>query len=213
MIRKLIVIASGIGIALTVLSGSATGEEFKYVGAKKCRTCHKKELIGNQYAQWKDSRHAKAFETLASDKALEWATKRGVEGSPQEAGECLKCHVTGYEADESHFGLKRLKYGDGIQCETCHGRGSGYKTKKIMSNPEQSAARGLVISDEKLCLSCHNDESPAWDPSKYLLANGKRAGFDFEQAKKQIAHPIPEHVKGNYIELEKKLKAEKRASK
>ena len=28
----------------------------------------------------------------------------------------------------------------------------------------------------------------------------------------KIAHPIPEDVKGNYIEMEKKLKAEKRAA-
>ena len=38
-----------------------------------------------------------------------------------------------------------------------------------------------------------------------------KAGFDFAQAVKEIAHPIPEDVKGHYIEIEKKLKAEKRA--
>jgi hypothetical protein len=211
MIWKFVAITTGIGIALTVLAGGAAGGEFQYVGAKKCRTCHKKELIGNQYGHWEDSRHAKAFETLASDKALEYAQKKGIQGPPQKADECVKCHVTAYGADPSEIGLKPLNPADGVQCESCHGPGSGYKKKKIMSDREEAVANGLVIPDEEVCLRCHNDESPAWDPAKYVLADGSPAGFDFEQAKKEIEHPIPEDVKGNYIELEKKLKAEKRA--
>ena len=47
MIRKSIAITMGVGIALTVLAGGAAGGELQYVGVKKCRTRHKKELIGN----------------------------------------------------------------------------------------------------------------------------------------------------------------------
>jgi hypothetical protein len=47
----------------------------------------------------------------------------------------------------------------------------------------------------EICTACHNDESPTWDPAK---------GFDYEAAKEKIAHPIPEHVKGRYLELAKK---------
>ena len=36
-------------------------------------------------------------------------------------------------------------------------------------------------------------------------------GFDFEQAKEKIRHPIPEDVKGKYLEVEEKLRAEKKA--
>ncbi len=50
----------------------------------------------------------------------------------------------------------------------------------------------MIIPTEAVCTKCHNDESPAWDPQKYTLADGSKAGFDFEQAVKVIAHPVPE---------------------
>ena len=56
------------------------------------------------------------------------------------------------------------------------------------------------IPDEETCLKCHNDDSPFWDPKKYELAAGGTAGFDFDQANEEIAHMIPEDVKGKYIE-------------
>jgi hypothetical protein len=52
--------------------------------------------------------------------------------------------------------------------------------------------------------------SPSWDPGRYELADGGTAGFDHEQAKEEIAHPIPEDVKGRYIEIEKERKAKKK---
>jgi len=52
--------------------------------------------------------------------------------------------------------------------------------------------------DEKICTACHNDRSPTWDAAK---------GFDFEARKKDIAHPIPEDVKGRYLEVVKKKAA------
>jgi hypothetical protein len=33
-------------------------------------------------------------------------------------------------------------------------------------------------------------------------------GFDYDQAAQRIAHPIPEHVKGHYLELRKKQRDE-----
>ena len=63
----------------------AQATEFKYAGAKKCKSCHGKEPIGNQYASWLDTKHAKAFETLASDKAREWAAEATIRSSPRSA--------------------------------------------------------------------------------------------------------------------------------
>ena len=62
------------------------------------------------------------------------------------------------------------------------------------------------------CLACHNEESPTFDPARYTLPDGSSAGFDFELAKERIPHPIPEHVKGRFIELEKEEKARARAA-
>ena len=52
------------------------------------------------------------------------------------------------------------------------------------------------------------DRSPSWDPKKFKLANGSTVGFDYEQGKEKIAHEIPEDVKGHYLELLEKKKAE-----
>jgi hypothetical protein len=110
--------------------------------------------------------------------------------------------MTGHGLPATAFAKKPLKAKDGIQCESCHGPGSDYKKKKTMSDRDKSIAAGMWEpgKDEKICQKCHNDESPTWDAAE---------GFDFEERKKEIAHPIPEDVKGNYIAMEKKLKAEK----
>ena len=184
------------------LPGLVQGAEtpaHKYVGAKKCMSCHKKELIGDQYGEWKKGVHAKAFETLKSQKAAELAKKKGIAGPPQEADACLKCHVTGHGLPASAFQKAPLAAADGIQCESCHGPGADYKSKKTMSDHDRAVAKGMWEpgKDEKVCLTCHNDESPTWDPAK---------GFDFEAAKKKIAHPIPEDVKGKYLEIVKQRK-------
>jgi hypothetical protein len=86
-----------------------------------------------------------------------------------------------------------------VQCESCHGPGSEYRKKTVMADQKKAVAAGLVLpeKDEKVCTKCHNKDSPTWDAAK---------GFDFEAAKKKIAHPIPKDVKGHYIELEKKAR-------
>jgi hypothetical protein len=74
-----------------------------------------------------------------------------------------------------------------------------------MSDHDKSIAAGMWEpgEDEKICTGCHNDESPTWDAEK---------GFDYEERKEEIAHAIPEDVKGKYLEVEKKRKAERKAA-
>jgi hypothetical protein len=204
--------AIGLGLALTLGAVNAAAKDYKYIGVKKCRSCHKKELIGDQYGKWREGAHAKAYETLKGKEALEVAKQKGLSQPPHESKECLKCHVTAYGVD-ARLVTKGVKQVDGVQCESCHGPGQGYRKKKIMSDRKKSVARGMLEpeKDEKLCTTCHNDESPSWDPTKFKLAGGGTVGFDFELAKEKIAHPIPEEVKGKYLELEKKLREEKKA--
>jgi ribosomal protein L40E len=198
-------IALAIGFALVTGAGNGAAAEPQYVGAKKCRTCHKKELIGNQWGAWLEGDHAKAYETLKQEEALKIARERGLAQPPHEAEECLKCHATAFGLEPAQLAKgKPLEVSDGVQCESCHGPGSKYRKKKIMSNRDKAVAAGLWNpgEDEELCTTCHNDESPTWDPAE---------GFDYEEAKAEIAHPIPEDVKGKYLEIEKQRKAEKRA--
>ncbi len=150
----------------------------KYVGVKKCAMCHKSEAKGNQHAQWLSSKHAKAYEKLASPEAKELASKKGVTGNPQEAPECLKCHVTGYGEDAGLFTDSFIKT-DGVQCETCHGAGSDYLGLSVMKDKTKSVTAGLIIPTKEVCVKCHNPESPSYKE------------FNFEEFSKKIAHPRP----------------------
>ncbi len=113
--------------------------------------------------------------------------------------------MTAYGEDASKFAKKPLAAQNGVQCESCHGPGSLYKKKKTMADHDKSVAAGMWEpgKSDKICVGCHNDKSPTWDPAE---------GFDFEKRKEEIAHPIPADVKGKYIEVEKARKAAKKAS-
>jgi hypothetical protein len=190
-----IVVAIGFWLAAGVVG--AADEKPQYVGANKCRLCHKKELIGNQYGVWKEGKHAQAFETLKGEKALEIAKEKGISVPPHEAEQCLKCHVTAYGEDPSKFARRPLAPQDGVQCESCHGPGSLYRKKKTMSDREKAVAAGLweADKDDEICAACHNEDSP-------VVPEG---GFDFGKLREGIQHPIPEDVKGRYLEIEKQL--------
>ncbi|NIM19846.1 MAG: cytochrome C554 [Candidatus Latescibacteria bacterium] len=170
-----------IGTFAYSLGGS---EAFEYVGTSKCKMCHKSEKAGQQFTIWSESKHAKAFETLATPKAKEIAKGMGIE-DPQTSDACLKCHATA-AAVPADKRPAAVVLEDGVSCESCHGPGSAYKKKSIMeaiySGEEDGAKYGLVTPDEKLCKSCHNEESPTYDKSK---------PFDFAKRSKEIAHPVP----------------------
>jgi len=160
------------------VAAHAEDAEHKYIGVQKCGMCHKSEKKGNQLGQWEASKHAKAFEALASEAALKIAKEKGLKVPPQQADACLKCHVTGHGAKAELFEAS-FKPEQGVQCETCHGPGGDYKSLKVMKDRATAVAAGLVIPDAKTCAACHNEESPTFK------------GFDFDKAWAQIAHPNP----------------------
>ena len=165
--------------AVVCVSGSAKAEgPHKYVGVKKCAMCHKSEAKGNQYGRWLSTAHAKAYERLASPEAQETAKKKGVTGNPQEAPQCVKCHVTGFGEDESLFTEGFVKT-DGVQCETCHGAGGDYLSLNVMKDRTKSIAAGLIMPTKEVCVKCHNPESPNYRE------------FNFDESVKRIAHPRP----------------------
>lgn len=161
--------------------GNAYAGDFQYVGAKKCKICHKKAEDGEQYRIWSESAHAKAYETLASPESIEIGKKVGID-EPQKSDKCLKCHVTGHGEAAEMFGRK-YDIAEGVTCEACHGPGSKYKSKKkmiaIYNGELDGATLGLVEPNEETCKKCHNDGSPTF------------TGFDYEEYVKKIAHPKP----------------------
>lgn len=172
--------------------------DYSYMGVDNCKMCHKKVEKGNQFGVWSESKHATAFETLKSEESVKVAAEMGIEGSPTEAEECLTCHVTGwgkakgYEVLDAEFvanadnarAVKKNNSKANVGCESCHGPGSGYKSKTTMEgirNGEiEAASVGLWASTAEVCKTCHNEKSPTYKE------------FDFEKKVAEIAHPYPE---------------------
>jgi len=105
--------------------------KYEYVGAKKCRMCHKKDEV---YPTWEKTPHASAFDVLSEEQQKDKA--------------CLSCHATGMDAKGNLLG--------NVQCEACHGPGSEYKSKKIMEDRELAIENGLLIPDAETCVHCHD---------------------------------------------------------
>ncbi|UCH61813.1 MAG: cytochrome c family protein [Fidelibacterota bacterium] len=179
----------------------AQQDEFSYMGVNNCKMCHNKKDKGAQFNVWSEGPHARAFETLKSEEALKIATELKLEGSPHEAGECLGCHTTGwgkadgYEVLSADFignpkNARAVKKNDSkanVGCETCHGPGSGYKSKKTMNGifngAIDPATVGLFAPEKNVCITCHNEKSPTFKK------------FDFDAMAAKIAHPYPEEFK------------------
>lgn len=176
-------------LALVAAADAGAGEH-KFAGLLKCKRCHEVSAIGDQYGSWLQTKHAETFGTLATDQAKKWASEADV-ADPQTDERCIKCHTTAYGIPDERVSRKFDREA-GVQCEACHGAGADFRKKKIMIDRELAISKGLIPQTEEVCLRCHNDESPAWDPERYSLENGKKVGFNYDQAVRAIAHPVPE---------------------
>ena len=217
--RSLLLTAAGLLLFSAMAWGGAVGDaaaviEHDFVGARKCKSCHGKELMGDQNATWRKGLHRRAFDTLKSPESLALAKARGLEVPPSEAPECLACHVTAFGVPEARI-WKPLVPAAGVQCESCHGPGRDYRKKKVMDDLDHAREKGLwdPNGENGICQRCHNEASPTFDPERYTLEDGSTVGFDYTQAAERISHPIPPHVKGHYIELRKKQKEEEERGK
>lgn len=162
----------------------AAPKDHNYVGVKKCKTCHNQEKGGAQFLKWSESKHAKAFATLATPKALEIAKAKGI-ADPQKSDDCLKCHVTGHGKPAARFAASFADT-NGVGCETCHGAGADYMKMKTMQGIRDKTLKaedyGLVMPTKELCVECHNDKSPTfkefnWKADSTKIAHGIPAGY------------------------------------
>ena len=209
-----LVFAHAVSAQTQGLGDASASIQHDFVGARKCKSCHGKELMGDQNATWRAGPHAQAFKTLSNAQSLAIAGELGLSGAPSDAPACLVCHLTAYGVPEEQI-WKPLNSEEGVQCESCHGPGRDYRKKKIMADIDKARANGLWDpgKDHEICLRCHNDASPTFDPHRYTLSDGSTRAFDYDQAAERIDHPIPEHVKGRYLELRKKQKEEEERQK
>ena len=119
-----------IALAVMAVSFGAFAGDHEYVGADKCKMCHKV-----QYASWEMTKHAKATDAAKASTEREFSA------------DCLKCHATNASEDFP-----------GVQCEACHGAGADFKKMSIMKDIETAKANGLIIPTQETCDGCHTGE-------------------------------------------------------
>jgi hypothetical protein len=147
----------------------------KFIGADKCKNCHRAEASGDQFGSWQKSAHAKAFATLATDKAKEVGKAKGI-ADPQKSDQCLKCHVTAFGVAADMI-KKGFDASHGVQCESCHGPGEQHLKARFAAAAKAGGEEGAVAAyqeipegemiaavDPATCVACHNPESPTFKP-------------------------------------------------
>ncbi len=148
------------GSAVVAMEASHAAEPVagpQYVGAIVCGTCHGRTSPDKRiFSKWRASEHARAYAILGTERAREIAAEMGVEGNPQHAAECLKCHVTGGGEPSGKF-AETFDPAHGVQCESCHGAGSDYMHDGVMRDPVAAAEAGLVDVEPSVCLTCHTE--------------------------------------------------------
>ncbi|MDZ7639201.1 MAG: multiheme c-type cytochrome [Bryobacterales bacterium] len=154
-----------------------------YVGAKACAACHDGPQAGHQFAKWRQSNHARAWEVLKHPESLAIARLSGLRRQPWEEPICLGCHSTGYNAEDWQKD-DGFRAEDGIQCESCHGPGSEYARAEVMANREAAQRAGLRLGARGDCLSCHVEKN------SHVSVLGSKA-FEVEAAWARIAHAKP----------------------
>jgi len=144
MLRKVAILTTLLAVVLLFGNLAFSGEDVKakpkedtkvkheFVGAKKCKMCHKKDGI---HPSWAETKHAKAWDLLSDDE--------------KKKEDCVKCHSTGTTA--------KGEFLEGVQCEACHGAGADYKKKSIMQDHEKAMAAGLIMPTEEVCKACHEN--------------------------------------------------------
>ena len=162
---------------LVFFAGTALmAQNFKYIGASKCKMCHVKPATGEQYNIWAKGPHAGAMKTLAGEEAKKIASEKGI-ADPTTDPACIKCHSTVAAVDSKLIATAKMD--EGVSCESCHGPGSMYKGASVMKNRALAMSKGMIIPDEALCKTCHNEESPTYK------------GFNYTEMLAKIAHPNP----------------------
>jgi hypothetical protein len=173
-----------------------------YVGSEACAKCHPAE-----FASWKESKHAHAFE------ALEKLAKRPAQR--QFDGECALCHTVGLVFNTGYRDAASTPHLKHVGCEACHGPGSGHSAdgkdaallalqspwrdpktpgdrlpavatmEKIGKLPADRRSAAALTAAEKravagvsaMCAGCHDQDN---DPN-----------FDLFTYWPKVAHPTP----------------------
>lgn len=136
----------------------------RFVGSAKCEACHEES-----YKVWKKSKHADAYETLAT-----------LDPPRNFDPECLSCHVVGWHPTNffpytsGYKSQKKTPHLVNTGCEDCHGPGEKHCAVELGSNEalQEKYRKAIVITKEESrkqqCATCHDlDNSPDFDFDTY----------------------------------------------
>jgi hypothetical protein len=166
----------------------------KYVGSDKCKKCHE-----HAYNVWLNSKHAHAFQSLVT------ATRPSLR---QFDGECVVCHVTGFEYQTGYRNEKDTLLLKNVGCESCHGPGSEHAIKKnrspkllalmnpwkTKSNEDEPTKKRRLLGLHDTCTHCHDvDNDVNWN--KPPAAANKPPTW-FTRDWKKIEHMTPKEALG-----------------
>jgi peroxiredoxin len=116
-----------------------------YSGNEFCSVCHESE---NQ--TWQLTNHARAFDTL-------------IRHGADRDGECVGCHVVGWERPGGFSLADPALHLENVGCETCHGRGGGH----LRDTPGELTPEEPDY--EATCEVCHNPKhSLGFDYASFL---------------------------------------------
>ena len=146
----------------------------------------------NEFSTWiAHDKHAKAYESLLSDRAKTMAKNLGIPAAHKDL-RCLACHTTPQIAQEQ----SKLDYplDLGVGCESCHGSASskwlGIHTTEAWKNTPSAAKKALYDNEgmnylgnamvqAQVCMGCHvgapaNPQAgiPARDANHDIMAAG-----------------------------------------
>jgi peroxiredoxin len=117
-----------------------------YTGNDVCGVCHE-----SQHATWQLTRHARAYDTLVAH-------------GEERDGECVSCHVVGFEKPGGFSFASPHPYLENVGCENCHGRGGPHLSPDFLADGGYPGA----------CLQCHD--------TKHSL------GFEFATFLPNVSH-------------------------
>ena len=123
-----------------------------YSGNEFCGVCH--DLPATT---WNFTKHAYAFDTL-------------VKHAAERDGECVSCHVVGYDQPEGYSLGTPHGHLENVGCESCHGRGGPHLSPDFVKEANY----------EPVCVQCHD--------TKHSL------GFDYALFSPKVSHAANAHL-------------------
>jgi hypothetical protein len=133
------------------------GPEMAFVGAARCQACHP-----DTHAEWADTLHAGALETL-----------KGI--GQGENAECLACHTVGFGQNGGFIDEATTPELAGVQCENCHGPSGDHA-----DNPGDLALRPSTSISSGVCGECHtgahHPNAEQWEDSGHARIDEEVAG-------------------------------------